>query len=93
MASGARSGEKPTVGSSVKAFNDDLNDELLQKTREVWQSRLGRDLSRDEAKQITANIAGFFSTLAEWERSERPVPANGWPGDAASESDGERRGR
>ena len=29
---------------------------MSAETREVWQPRLGRDLSRDEAKQIAANI-------------------------------------
>lgn len=35
--------------SSVKAANDNHNDELIGRTREVWQPRLGRDVSRDEA--------------------------------------------
>ncbi len=56
--------------SSVKAANDNPNDDLIGRTREVWQSRLGRDLSRDEAKQIAANVTGFFSVLAEWARTD-----------------------
>ena len=38
---------------------------MSAETREVWQPRLGRDLSRDEAKQIAANLVGFLSVLAE----------------------------
>lgn len=64
------------MGSSVKAANDNLNNDLIGRTREVWQPRLGRDLSRDEAKLIAANLTGFFSILAEWSRSELPAPAN-----------------
>ena len=74
--------------SSVKAANDNLNDELIGRTREVWQPRLGRDLSRDEAKQIAANVTGFFSVLAEWSRADMPDPAND-NGDAATS---DRRG-
>ena len=57
----ARSGEDPAVRSSVKAANDNLNGDQIERTREVWQPRVGRDLSRDEAKQIAANVTGFFS--------------------------------
>ncbi len=37
--------------SSVKpshAANDDLEDELIERTRQVWQPRLGRDLTRED---------------------------------------------
>jgi hypothetical protein len=56
--------------------NDNLKDELIGRTREVWQPRLGRDLSPEEARQIVANVTGFFSVLAEWLRAEKPAPAN-----------------
>jgi hypothetical protein len=56
--------------------NDNLKDDLIRRTRKVWQPRLGRDLSRENAQQIEANITGFFSVLAEWSRAERPTPAN-----------------
>lgn len=72
--------------SSVKAANDNLNDELIGRTREVWQPRLGRDLSRDEAKQIAASVTGFFAVLAEWSRADIPDPTND-NGDAANSGD------
>ena len=58
------------------AANDNLKDELIERTREVWQPRLGRDLSPEDARQIVANVTGFFSVLAEWSRAEVPTPAN-----------------
>jgi hypothetical protein len=67
------------VRSSVKpshAANDNLKDELIGRTREVWQPRHGRDLSPEDARQIAANVTGFFSVLAEWSRAEMPSPAN-----------------
>ena len=52
------------------------NDNLIDRTREVWKPRLERDLSREDARQIVENVTGFFSILAEWSRAEMPVPAN-----------------
>ena len=45
-------------------------------TGRVWQRRLGRDLSREDARQIAANVTGFSSVLAEWSRVEMPFPAS-----------------
>jgi hypothetical protein len=67
------------VRSSVKishVANDNLKHELTGRTREVWQPRLGRDLSPEDARQIAANVTGFFSVLVEWSRAEMPTPAN-----------------
>jgi hypothetical protein len=56
--------------------NDNHKDNLIRRTRAVWQPRLGRNLSREDARQIAENMTGFFSVLAEWSRAELPVPAN-----------------
>ena len=56
--------------------NDNLKDDLIQRTRQFWQPRLARDLSGEDARQIAANVTGFFSILAEWSRAEIPSPAN-----------------
>ena len=47
--------------SSVKAANDNRNDELIGRTREVWQPRLGRDVTRDEA--VKENVVGTMATV------------------------------
>jgi hypothetical protein len=52
------------------------NENLIDRTRQVWRSRLGRDLSREDARQIAENVTGFFTILAEWSRAEMPAPAN-----------------
>ena len=82
----ARTGDKSAVRSSVKAANDNFHDDLIDRTREVWQPRLGRDLSHDEAKQIATNVTGFFSILAEWSRGDLADPAND-NGDGATSDD------
>ncbi len=71
----ARSGEKPTVRSSVK-LPKAANDNLIDRTIETWQPRLDRDLSREDARQIVENVTGFFSILAEWSRAELAQPEN-----------------
>jgi hypothetical protein len=52
------------------------NHNLIDRTRQVWQPRLGRDLNREDARQIAENVTGVFAILAEWSRAEIPVPAN-----------------
>jgi hypothetical protein len=52
------------------------NDNLIDRTCEVWKPRLGRDVSREDARQIAENITGFFGILAKWSRTELPMPAN-----------------
>jgi hypothetical protein len=63
------------------------NHNLIDRTRQVWQPRLGRDLSREDARQITQNVTGFFGILAEWSRGEKLATAN----DAATPNNGEVR--
>jgi hypothetical protein len=53
-----------------------VNDNLIERTRNLWQPRLGCDLSGEDARQITENVTGFFELLAEWSRAEMPSPAN-----------------
>ena len=61
--------------SSVKPSHA-ANDNLIDRTREVWKPRIGRDLSREDARQIIENVTGFFDVLIEWSRVEIPIPAN-----------------
>jgi hypothetical protein len=77
----------------VKATNDNPNDNLIRRTREVWQPRLGPDLSRSEAKQIAANVTGFFSILTEWWQAEQSAPANDSAKSTTSDHEGGRRDR
>ena len=63
------------------------NDNLIDRTRQVWQPRIGRDLSREDSRQIAENVTGFFSILAEWSRAETPRPANDTGKPAASDNE------
>jgi hypothetical protein len=69
------------------------NDNLIDRTRQVWQPRLGRDLSREDARQIAENVTGFFALLAEWSKAEMPSPANDTGKSAASDNEEARHER
>jgi hypothetical protein len=47
------------------------NDNLVEETRRLWRSRLGRDVSYQDARQIAENVTGFFAVLAVWSQAER----------------------
>ena len=47
------------------------NDNLIEQTRRLWRSRLGRDVSCEDARQIAENVTRFFAVLAEWSNAER----------------------
>jgi hypothetical protein len=52
------------------------NDNQIDLTRQVWKPRLGRDLTNEDARQITQNVTGFFGILGEWSRAEKLAAAN-----------------
>jgi hypothetical protein len=58
------------------AANDNQVGRQIARTRQVWQPRLGRNLSDEDARQIIHNVTGFFGVLAEWARSEKLAAAN-----------------
>jgi len=49
---------------------------LIEQTHKVWQPRLQRKLTDEDARQIAENVTGFFAILAEWSRAARPVSTN-----------------
>ena len=65
------------------------NDNLIDRTRKVWQPRTARDLTNEDARQITENITGFFNILAEWSRADVPAAANDNGGSAKTSESGE----
>jgi hypothetical protein len=69
------------------------NDNLVDHTRQLWQRRLGRDLTREDARQIAENVTGFFALLAEWSRVELPSSANDATKPASSNSGEAPNGR
>jgi len=45
--------------------------DIIEQTLDFWGKRTGKDLSREDAREMVANVAGFFQVLAEWDRKAR----------------------
>ncbi len=46
-------------------------DDFIEETRAFWSKRTGKTFSREDAREMIANISGFFRVLAEWDRKAR----------------------
>jgi hypothetical protein len=44
---------------------------FLQQTIKIWQPRTLRELTYEDARQVTENAVGFFQVLEEWEKKEK----------------------
>jgi hypothetical protein len=45
----------------------------------LFQPRSPRRLTREDGREITRNLVGFFSLLAEWDRQARASRTGGGP--------------
>jgi hypothetical protein len=76
----------------LDAANDNDAGKQIARSRQVWQPRIGRDLTDEDALQIIHNVTGFFGVLAEWSRAERlAAAANDDAAVPAEPNDGEVR--
>ena len=54
-----------------------------ERTLDFWRPRTSCKLTQEDAREMAANVAGFFSLLAEWDRNsrreEQQPPADGQP--------------
>ncbi len=67
------------VRSSMNCLDAASDNEVgrqIARTRQVWQPRLGHDLTEEGTRQIMHNVTGFFGVLAEWTRAEKLAAAN-----------------
>jgi hypothetical protein len=74
----------------LDAANDNDAGKQTAHSRQVWQPRIGRDLTDEDARQIIHNVTSFFGVLAEWSRAER-LPAANDAATPAKPNDGEVR--
>jgi hypothetical protein len=74
----------------LDAANNNEIGRQIARTRQIWQPRLGRDLTDECTRQIMHNVTGFFGVLAEWAKAEKLSPANDAAAPAAP-NDGEVR--
>lgn len=74
----------------LDAANDNGVGKQIARARQVWQPRMGRDLTDEDARQIMHNVTGFFGVLREWSRAETLAAANDEAA-PAKPNDGEAR--
>jgi hypothetical protein len=53
------------------------DDNLIERTLEVWQPRNDHRLSDEDARAILENVTGFFTLLLEWETSKQQEKGGG----------------
>ena len=53
------------------------DDNLIDRTLEVWQPRNANRLSDEDARAILKNVKGFFTLLLEWETNEQQKKGGG----------------
>jgi hypothetical protein len=76
----------------LDAANDNDAGKQIARSRQVWQPRIGRDPTDEDALQIIQNVTCFFDVLAEWSRAERlAAAANDDAAAPAEPNDGEAR--
>ena len=52
-------------------------DNLIDRTLEVWQPRNAQRLSDEDARAILENVKGFFTLLLEWDTNEQQKQGGG----------------
>jgi hypothetical protein len=63
----------------LDAANDNDAGTQIARTRQVWEPRIGRDLTDEDARQIAKNVTCFFAILAEWSHAESRANDNRAP--------------
>lgn len=48
-----------------------VDEAFLERTARLFEARMGRSLSTEDARQIIDSVGGFFRILAEWDRIDR----------------------
>lgn len=47
------------------------DDKCIQATMDFWSQKTGRQISEEDAREMNANISGFFAVLREWDERDR----------------------
>jgi len=48
-------------------------EQFLDEAIAFWQLRSDSKLSREDARQITENLTGFFRLLQQWQNAKKPM--------------------
>jgi hypothetical protein len=45
--------------------------DIIEQTIAFWRERTGQEYSQEDARQMVANVTGFFQVLTEWEQQAK----------------------
>jgi hypothetical protein len=65
----------------------ETNNQLIDHTLKVWQPRTSELLTREDGRQISENVTGFFKILLEWEVAERMAASQNTKTETKAECD------
>lgn len=51
------------------------NDKLIRETADFWTRKSGKRVSDEDAREMHANLSGFFAVLLEWDARDLDCPA------------------
>jgi hypothetical protein len=57
-------------GAGVGILADREAGDFIDETIAVWQARSKKRLTREDGREIIANMTGFFHVLQQWDRAE-----------------------
>ncbi|MHB9126177.1 MAG: hypothetical protein ACYC4F_09550 [Armatimonadota bacterium] len=57
-----------TENQSTEPIGQTGNPEITGYTVKFWHDKAGIDLVEEDARDMVANVLGFFQVLEEWER-------------------------
>ena len=60
--------------------------ELIEQTIAVFESRTGRVISEEDARQAVENVSGFFRVLQDWAEVEDREECEESPADPSTDS-------
>ena len=63
--------ESDSLESDSNAVKSYPSADLIQHTIRIWEPRLGRRLTEEDARRILENVVGFFRMLEVWNRAQR----------------------
>ncbi|MCP1839110.1 hypothetical protein ACVIHI_007976 [Bradyrhizobium sp. USDA 4524] len=86
-----KGGSEDGRNSGTSYFATTSSPEFLDQTIAFWGPKYGRDLTREDARQIIENMTGFFKVLYAWDEEDRRAEAQRQAGAVSNLSDDDRR--
>jgi len=64
--------------------------DAIEEIRAHWSKKAGKELTRQDAKEIIHNLSGVINLLDQWDRESREAKAKSSKEDTERKNDGEK---